>query len=118
MCGGDELSKNAAESLACYLLAGGIDIPEYIMQKNDAQIVAAALKNNINCVNSSSCGRLFDAVCCLLGFGNYNYYEGQCAVSLENAASIASMILTTESIVADKPDPAADAAAAAESTAE
>ena len=89
MCGGDELSKNAAESLACYLLAGGIDIPEYIMQKNDAQIIAAALKNNINCVNSSSCGRLFDAVCCLLGFGNYNYYEGQCAVALENAASIA-----------------------------
>ena len=33
--------------------------------------------------------------------------------ALENAASIASMILTTESIVADKPDPAADAAAAA-----
>lgn len=89
MCGGDALSKNAAESLACYLIAGGMDIPEYVMQKSDAEIVAAAIKNNINCVNSSSCGRLFDAVCCLLGFGNYNYYEGQCAVSLENAASIA-----------------------------
>ena len=33
--------------------------------------------------------------------------------ALENAASIASMILTTESVVADKPDPAGDAAAAA-----
>ena len=33
--------------------------------------------------------------------------------SLENAASIASCGLTTESLVADKPDPAADAAAAA-----
>ncbi len=31
--------------------------------------------------------------------------------ALENAASIASMILTTESVVADKPDPAAEAAA-------
>ena len=31
--------------------------------------------------------------------------------SLENAASIASCVLTTESLVADKPDPAADAAA-------
>lgn len=89
MCGGDELSKNAAESLACYLVAGGMDIPEYVMQKNDAEIVAAAIKNNINCVNSSSCGRLFDAVCCLLGFGNYNFYEGQCAISLENAANFA-----------------------------
>ena len=33
--------------------------------------------------------------------------------SLENAASIASCVLTTESLVADKPDPAADAAAMA-----
>ena len=33
--------------------------------------------------------------------------------SLENAASIAACVLTTESRVADKPDPAADAAAAA-----
>ena len=89
MCGGDELSKNAAESLACFLIAGGMDIPEYVMPKDDAEIVAAALKNNINCVSSSSCGRLFDAVCCLLGLGNYNYYEGQCAVAVENAASIA-----------------------------
>ncbi len=33
--------------------------------------------------------------------------------ALENAASVASMVLTTESLVTDKPDPAADAANAA-----
>ncbi len=33
--------------------------------------------------------------------------------ALENAASVASSVLTTESLVVDKPDPAADAAAAA-----
>ena len=33
--------------------------------------------------------------------------------ALQNAASVASMILTTESVVANKPDPAGDAAAAA-----
>ncbi|MEG2381919.1 MAG: TCP-1/cpn60 chaperonin family protein, partial [Oscillospiraceae bacterium] len=33
--------------------------------------------------------------------------------ALQNASSVASMILTTESLVADKPDPAGDAAAAA-----
>ena len=33
--------------------------------------------------------------------------------ALENAASIASCVLTTESLVADKPDPQADAAMAA-----
>ncbi len=33
--------------------------------------------------------------------------------ALQNAASVAAMVLTTESVVANKPDPAADAAAAA-----
>lgn len=33
--------------------------------------------------------------------------------ALQNASSVAAMVLTTESLVADKPDPAADAAAAA-----
>ena len=33
--------------------------------------------------------------------------------ALENAASICACVLTTESLVADKPDPAADAAMAA-----
>ena len=33
--------------------------------------------------------------------------------ALQNAASVAAMVLTTESLVVDKPDPAADAAAAA-----
>ena len=33
--------------------------------------------------------------------------------ALQNAASVASMVLTTESLVTDKPDPAADAASAA-----
>lgn len=33
--------------------------------------------------------------------------------ALQNASSVASMVLTTESVVADKPDPAGDAAAAA-----
>ncbi|MBR2916914.1 MAG: chaperonin GroEL, partial [Clostridia bacterium] len=33
--------------------------------------------------------------------------------ALQNASSVAAMVLTTESVVANKPDPAADAAAAA-----
>ena len=33
--------------------------------------------------------------------------------ALQNAASVAAMVLTTESLVADIPDPQADAAAAA-----
>jgi len=62
-----------------------------------------------------------------IGFGYNAYTETYCDMiasgivdptkvtrsSLENAASIAGCVLTTESLVVDKPDPAADAAAAA-----
>ena len=62
-----------------------------------------------------------------VGFGYNAYSEVYCDMiasgivdhtkvtrsSLENAASIAACVLTTESLVVDKPDPAADAAAAA-----
>ena len=62
-----------------------------------------------------------------LGYGYNAYSETYCDMipagivdptkvtrtALENAASIASCVLTTESLVADKPDPKADAAMAA-----
>ena len=62
-----------------------------------------------------------------VGFGYNAYSEEYCDMissgivdptkvtrsSLENAASIAACVLTTESLVVDKPDPAADAAMAA-----
>ena len=89
MCGGDEISKNAAQALACYLYAAGIDIPENFISAEEADIIKAALDMNINTLSSSSCGRLFDAVCCLLSFGSYNDYEGKCAIALENAANTA-----------------------------
>ncbi len=62
-----------------------------------------------------------------IGYGYNAYTESYCDMiasgivdptkvtrsSLENAASVAACVLTTESLVADKPDPAADAAAMA-----
>ena len=89
MCGGDEVSKNAAEALACYCTAAGIKVPSRIMCPSDAAIISAAIKMGINTTSSSSCGRLFDAVCALLGFGTYNHFEGECAIALENAADFA-----------------------------
>lgn len=89
VCGGDELSKNAGQALACYCAAGGIKPPADIIPADDAAVIAAAVKLKINTANTSSCGRLFDAVCALLGFGSYNNYEGQCAIDLENAANTA-----------------------------
>ena len=72
MLGSNELSKNADLALACYL--GG------------NEFIDSAIKNNINTIQSSSMGRLFDAVSSLLDIKHYNNYEGECAIALESAA--------------------------------
>lgn len=54
-----------------------------------ARLVMPALDAKINTVKSSSMGRLFDAVSSLLHIKDYNGYEGQCAIMLEDAAAFA-----------------------------
>ncbi len=72
MLASDEVSKNADICLACY--------------DGSNPLVKCAVDNNINTVNSSSMGRLFDAVAALLDICHYNSYEGECAIALENTA--------------------------------
>lgn len=81
ICGGNEAPKNAALVMCCYLKSAGIslDTPFYNM-------AAAAIDNNINTYETSSMGRLFDAVSALLKISSCNEYEGQCAILLEQTA--------------------------------
>ncbi len=54
-------------------------------EKNiDAQIFM--LEKNLNCVESTSCGRLFDAVSAILGICKVSSYEGEAAMRLQSAA--------------------------------
>ena len=55
-----------------------------VQQEN--QIILKALDHEVNTIESSSMGRLFDGVAALLGICGYNQYEGQCAMLLEDAA--------------------------------
>jgi hydrogenase maturation protein HypF len=55
-------------------------------QNPDSQMILLALEHDINIIESSSMGRLFDGVAALLGICSYNQYEGQCAMLLEDAA--------------------------------
>ncbi len=55
-------------------------------QKPENLTILKALEKDINTIESSSMGRLFDGVAALLGICNYNQYEGQCAMLLEDAA--------------------------------
>ncbi|MBO4395197.1 MAG: carbamoyltransferase HypF [Eubacterium sp.] len=68
-----------------------INLPTYDVvsegcDRNEYQTVASAIRSGINTVVSSSMGRLFDAVCALLGICYTNTYEGECACMLQAAA--------------------------------
>ncbi|MDR1292682.1 MAG: carbamoyltransferase HypF [Clostridiales Family XIII bacterium] len=52
----------------------------------ERKTIEAAVAQGVNTVRTSSMGRLFDAVASLLGICHVNRYEGECAVTLENAA--------------------------------
>lgn len=90
MVGGDSASKNALQTRKCYenmaIKAGFLSKTNRETSGKDA-ILSAALNNKELCYNSSSMGRLFDAVSSLLDTGDYNSYEGECAINLEKAAS-------------------------------
>ena len=101
-------------------------------EKTGAQIIARALQAPIRQIaeNAGVDGSIvYDKIRSsrTVGYGYNAYTETYCDMipsgivdptkvtrtALENAASIASCVLTTESLVADKPDPKADAAMAA-----
>ena len=84
--GGDQSMRDAKKTATCFLLNAGLF--EFI-NDDRSDIINAALKNNINTVLTSSMGRLFDAIACLLGIQDENHYEGECASNLEREAVLA-----------------------------
>ncbi len=92
LLGGNEGAKNAN-----YILYGYINsFSEYTRKlildeiKPDYKkynLITKAIIGGVNRVNSSSMGRLFDAVSALLGICDYNSYEGEAAIELEYAAA-------------------------------
>ncbi len=53
------------------------------------QLLGQMMAKRLNCPQTSSCGRLFDAVAALLGICLQSEYEGQAAMLLEHQASLA-----------------------------
>jgi hydrogenase maturation protein HypF len=94
MLGGDSSMKEGWKSSLSYLyhfrkqdeLCGACD---GLREPEDTRwpTVKAALDHQINTIDSSSMGRLFDAMAAFTGIHDYNRYEGECAIMLENAAA-------------------------------
>ena len=99
MIGGDAAAKDAALSLWCclleahelgYLTAEDMEearkLPVFSGKSAMCDTTAAARRANIQTCVSTSLGRLFDAVSALLDICDYNSYEGECAICLEQSA--------------------------------
>ena len=110
MIGGDSSMKEAWKSALSYIHAcekvgdyrdGAegdeiiVDLTPFIeyakiygtMDQYELEFTEKALAGGINVIESSSMGRLFDGVAAMLGICDYNSYEGQCAMLLEDAAA-------------------------------
>lgn len=101
LIGGDEGAKNADTIFYGYLSSFGEETRARIrgardagvhfpwMEEGRACVVEAAVRHGIHTVESSSMGRLFDAVSAFLDICHYNGYEGEAAIELENLAATA-----------------------------
>lgn len=96
LIGGEEGAKNADTILYGYMASFSRKTEMILLSALEQQprfsperygIVKRAVGMRLNCVQSSSMGRLFDAVSAFLDICHYNSYEGEAPVELENLAA-------------------------------
>jgi hydrogenase maturation protein HypF len=97
LAGADKASKEAIRPLLSLLKKafGG----EFSLHKFDRllkrvepdtpklQAVFEQIEKGVNCVETSSLGRVFDAVAAILGLGTYNHFDAQLPMGLETVAA-------------------------------
>ncbi len=93
--GGDKAAKDISRSaLAILFQTYGPDFDRHpaalrlVPDSTKLQILALMLRRGIQCVTSSSAGRMFDGVAALLGLCDANRYEAEAPIALETAASM------------------------------
>ena len=90
--GGDQAARQPRRcALGVLFSLYGQALPDLPVLKSFANqeldILKHMLVKQIHCPASSSAGRLFDAVASLLGLCQFNHFEGQAAILLEQAAA-------------------------------
>ncbi|MET9857553.1 carbamoyltransferase HypF, partial [Streptomyces sp. NPDC006450] len=89
--GGDAVVHRPYRMALSHLRAAGIpwdpDLPcATACPEGELRVLARQLERGLNCVGTSSMGRLFDAVSSLAGICQHSGYEAQAAMELESAA--------------------------------
>ncbi|MHC4426245.1 MAG: Kae1-like domain-containing protein, partial [Planctomycetota bacterium] len=93
LAGADRASKEAirpALSLLREAYGSGFSLQKFdwLLRRiepdvNKVQIISEQLEKGVNCVETSSLGRAFDAVAAMLGLGNYNHFDAQLPMAIE-----------------------------------
>jgi hydrogenase maturation protein HypF len=86
LAGGDAGIRQPWRMALSYLRDAGVDAPLEGIKASQRRVVESMIERRINCVDTSSCGRLFDAVSAILGIRLETTYEGQAAIELEATA--------------------------------
>jgi len=97
LAGGDKASKEAIRPVLSLLKKAygskfTLEKFEWLLErieldKNKLQMISEQLEKNVNCVETSSLGRVFDAVAAILGLGSYNHFDAQLPMALEAVAA-------------------------------
>jgi len=91
LAGGDLAAKQAIRPLLGLAAKYNLTIPQDILESIESDsgkinIIKTQLEKNINAVQTSSLGRLFDAVAAVCGLGGKNKFEAELPMALETVA--------------------------------
>ncbi len=97
LAGADKASKEAIRpALSLLKSACGSKLPlrrfDWLLRRIEPntsrlQTMSEQLETGANCVETSSLGRVFDAVAAMLGLGSYNHFDAQLPMALEAVAA-------------------------------
>ncbi|MGH7847366.1 MAG: carbamoyltransferase HypF [Candidatus Binatia bacterium] len=94
LAGGDTAIRQPWRSAFSYLADSFASPPDNLRfpwwqpaPARELRTLAAMLRNGVNTISTSSCGRLFDAISSMLGVRHEIRYEAQAAIELETIAS-------------------------------